>query len=164
MPSRAHTIVDVHLIFTRYGDVLLTRRKGGYGHGMWHLPSGHLEPGESVVDAAAREAMEEVGLYLRTSDLALVHTVHVRGSGPEPRLGFFFAAKAWQGEPSNLEPDKCNKVAWFPLDALPEETIDYPHAGIAGYLRGDSLTVTGWDTDSTKSVAPTSRSAVSSLK
>ncbi|WP_086845515.1 NUDIX hydrolase [Amycolatopsis kentuckyensis] len=164
MPSRAHTIVDVHLLFIHDGQLLLTRRKGGYGDGMWHLPSGHLEPGESLVDAAAREAAEEVGLRLNTSDLTLVHSVHVRDSGPEPRLGFFFAVNAWHGEPTNLEPEKCDAVTWFPLDALPERIIDYPGAGIAGYLSGTSLSIVGWGSGNPNGAEPTDQSAVLSIK
>ncbi len=32
-------------------------------HGRWTLPKGHLEPGESPVDAAVREVQEETGIY-----------------------------------------------------------------------------------------------------
>jgi 8-oxo-dGTP diphosphatase len=32
--------------------------------GLWHMPSGKLEPGESAVDAVIREAREEIGVEL----------------------------------------------------------------------------------------------------
>ncbi|MGH4021053.1 MAG: NUDIX domain-containing protein [Pseudonocardiaceae bacterium] len=53
-------ILDVHLLLVRDDQVLLSRRRGGYGHGLWHLPSGKTEAGESVEDAVIREAWEEV--------------------------------------------------------------------------------------------------------
>ncbi|GLZ43132.1 NUDIX domain-containing protein [Actinokineospora sp. NBRC 105648] len=142
--SDRHTIIDVHVLLVRRGQVLLTQRRGGYGGGMWHLPSGKLDAGESVLAAAAREAFEEVGVIIDPVDLRHVHTVHVADSGPVPRLGLFFETPLWRGEPENREPGKCSAVEWFALSALPDEVIPYPLAGIRGYLDGTSFHATGW--------------------
>jgi 8-oxo-dGTP pyrophosphatase MutT (NUDIX family) len=85
-------LVDVHVLLIRDGQVLLTRRRDANPDfdGQWHLPSGKLDAGESVLDAAVREAEEEVGVLIVPDDLRHVHTVHVHGSGPERRLGLFF--------------------------------------------------------------------------
>ena len=109
-------IVDVHVLLVRDHEVLLTQRRDPNPQfdGGWHLPSGKLDAGESVVDAAVREADEEVGVLIDPQHLRHVHTIHVAGSGPEPRLGLFFEAHRWIGEPSNREPDKCSAIAWFP--------------------------------------------------
>lgn len=140
-----HTIIDVHVLLVRDGEVLLTRRRGAYGGGMWHLPSGKLDPGEPLPAAAVREAEEEVGVVVAQDGLRHVHTAHVAGSGPVPRLGVFFEATEWQGEPSNREPDKCAAVAWFPLDELPPDVIPYPLAGILGYRSGVTFSAFGWN-------------------
>lgn len=137
-------LVDVHVMLVRDGELLLTRRRGSYGGGLLHLPSGKLDAGESVLDAAVREAEEEVGVLIDPADLQHVHTIHVAGSGPEPRLGLFFEARRWVGEPVNREPAKCSAVEWFWLDALPEDIITYPAAGIRGYLDGVAFSVFGW--------------------
>ncbi|MDC9822638.1 NUDIX domain-containing protein [Devosia sp. ZB163] len=42
--------------------VLLIQRARKPYHGMWSLPGGRLEPGETAEQAAEREIMEEVGL------------------------------------------------------------------------------------------------------
>jgi ADP-ribose pyrophosphatase YjhB (NUDIX family) len=97
-----------------------------------------------VLTAATREAAEEVGVRIEEADLRCVHTVHVHGSGPEPRLGLFFEARRWVGEPTNREPDKCSTVRWFDLDDLPNEIIDYPAAGIRAYRDGVPFSVHGW--------------------
>jgi mutator protein MutT len=128
-------LIDVHVLLVRDDDILLTRRRdtNPLFDGLWHLPSGKLDAGESVLDAAVREAKEEVGVHVDPADLRLVHTLHVNGSGPEPRLGLFFVTRHWTGTPTNREPDKCSAVRWFSLDALPDRLIDYPAAGIHAY-------------------------------
>ncbi|MFB9686103.1 NUDIX domain-containing protein [Amycolatopsis plumensis] len=148
MPNDQHTVIDVHVILARGDDLLLIRRRGSYGGGMWHLPSGKLEAGESLPAAAAREAGEEAGVHIDLPDLRHVHTLHVTGSGPVPRLGVFFEARRWSGEPYNREPDKCSAVEWFHRDRLPEDVIPYPLAGIQGYLEGRTFDVLGWADES----------------
>ncbi|QFU94680.1 NUDIX domain-containing protein [Amycolatopsis sp. YIM 10] len=144
MPDSQHTIIDVHVLLVRGDELLLIRRRGDYGGGMWHLPSGKLDAGESLPAAATREAAEEVGVLVYPADLRHVHTVHVANSGPAPRLGVFFEARRWSGEPHNREPDKCSAVEWFPLDNLPDDVIPYPLAGIRAYRNGDSFGLLGW--------------------
>lgn len=144
MPDRH--LIDVHVMLLRDAELLLTRRRGGAFDGMWHLPSGKLDAGEDVLTAAAREADEEVGIMIELSDLTHVHTVHVNGSGAEPRLGLFFATTRWIGEPTNREPDKCSGLGWFDLHSLPANLIDYPAAGINAYRNGVSFSVIGWNT------------------
>ena len=50
------------------GRVLLQNRKKEDWHG-WALPGGHVEPGESFVDAVIREMQEETGLTIRNPRL-----------------------------------------------------------------------------------------------
>ncbi|HFB2048173.1 MAG: NUDIX domain-containing protein [Hyphomicrobiaceae bacterium] len=38
--------------------LLVTSKKKGY----WSIPKGHIEPGEKMPSAAAREALEEAGI------------------------------------------------------------------------------------------------------
>ncbi|MGA6162548.1 NUDIX hydrolase [Amycolatopsis magusensis] len=144
MPDGQHTIIDAHVLLIRDSQVLLTRRRGTYGDGMWHLPSGKLDPGESLPNAAIREAHEEIGVHINPDDLHHVHTLHVTGAGQTPRLGIFFATHHWTGQPRNREPDKCSAIAWFPLDALPSNVIPYPLAGIHAYLSEQPFGLLGW--------------------
>lgn len=62
-PGRHMLVGDVHLLLINSaGEVLFGRRQNtGYRDGAWHLPSGHLEAGESLVTALIREAREELG-------------------------------------------------------------------------------------------------------
>jgi 8-oxo-dGTP diphosphatase len=143
-------LIDVHVLLVQDDRILLIRRRdtNPMFDGQWHLPSGKLDAGEPVPAAAAREAEEEVGVVIHPTDLRLVHTIHVNGSGPEPRLGLFFEARRWLGHPTNREPSKCSAVGWFPLTALPTPLIDYPAAAIAAYRTGAPFSTQGWPTTS----------------
>ncbi|MDQ3028911.1 MAG: NUDIX domain-containing protein [Actinomycetota bacterium] len=149
-------LIDVHVLLVEDGNILLTQRRDTNPtfDGLWHLPSGKLDAGESALDAAARETEEEVGVLIEPGDLRHVHTIHVNGSGPEPRLGLFFETQRWIGEPTNREPDKCSTVRWFPLNALPDRLIDYPAIGIRAYRTGLSFSIHGWTTQTIPASAP----------
>ncbi|MFC9892824.1 NUDIX domain-containing protein [Nocardia sp. NPDC127579] len=139
-------LVDVHVLLIRDGHLLLSKRRGDDEFdGLWHLPAGKLEVGESATAAAVREAREEIGVDIDPVDLRHIHTAHVVGSGREARIGLFFEARGWSGEPVNLEPDKCYGLQWFPLSRLPEsEIIGYPLAGIRARAGGATYSERGW--------------------
>ncbi len=140
-------LVDVHILLVRDDQILLTQRRDTNPdfNDRWHLPSDKLDAGESVLAAAVREAEEEIGVFIDSADLRHVHTIHVNGSGPEPRLGLFFEARRWIGEPTIREPDKCSAIGWFPLSDLPDQLIAYPASGIHAYQRRLTFCVQGWE-------------------
>ncbi|MFM9446224.1 NUDIX hydrolase [Streptomyces acidiscabies] len=130
----AHPVIDTHVILRDGDKVLLSLRAGSYGHGRWHMPSGKLDQGEPLSVGAARELYEETGVGVDPGRLRLVHVVHHRQSGHTDRIGFFFEATEWEGHPVNREPDKCLALRWFAVDDLPDDIIEYPAAGLRGYL------------------------------
>lgn len=65
------TIRCVGAVITRPdGRVLLIKRGNEPGRGLWSLPGGRIEPGESDVAAVAREVAEETGLEVTVGELA----------------------------------------------------------------------------------------------
>ena len=52
------------------GRFLLVQRANEPGHGLWSLPGGRVEPGETDAGALRREVAEEVGLQIRVGNLA----------------------------------------------------------------------------------------------
>ncbi len=140
---RAAFPVTVHLLFFRAGQVLLLRRfQTGYMDGHYSVPAGHLDGGETVTQAAIREAGEETGLNLEPGDLAFACVLHRKED--EERVDFFVNVLAWSGEPFNAEPHKCDELGWFSLDALPEDLIPYVRQGIQNALAGISFGEWGW--------------------
>ena len=58
-------------IFDEQGRVLLTKRQD---NGQWCLPSGGVEPGESVAEGCEREVLEETGLSIRVKRFVGVYS------------------------------------------------------------------------------------------
>lgn len=139
------SFVDVLIILERDEQVLLAQRAGtGYADGQWNLPSGKLEDGEDMVAAIIREAREEIDVEVDRGDLEMVTSVHYLNPEGQARVGFFFRARRWRGEPRNAEPHKCSQIAWFPKDSLPENTVPYTHAGVELYRRDERFGLQGW--------------------
>ncbi|MFF4010856.1 phosphotransferase [Streptomyces sp. NPDC001717] len=134
--------IDVHLVLRRDGvagpEVLLSRRAGPvYATGLWHLPSGHLDPDEDMVEAVIREAREETGVLIDDEDVTAAVTVHHRPpTGSRSRLGVFFEVRRWSGRPRIMEPDRCDALGWYPMDELPGPMVAYCRAGLDAYRAG----------------------------
>lgn len=130
MDARTHLVPVSYVLFRRGEHVLLQLRAGtGFMDGYWSTAAaGHVEAGESVVDAAVREAREELGVLLTSEDLNPVTTLHrLQEGGPAAgnRIDFFFECSAWQGEPRVMEPHRTSRLGWFHLDDLPLAVV--PH-------------------------------------
>jgi 8-oxo-dGTP pyrophosphatase MutT (NUDIX family) len=113
-------------------EVLLQLREGtGYMDGHWAAAAaGHVEAGESVLEAAVREAAEELGITIDPADLVPLCAMHrtVAPHGPiDERVDFFFECGRWAGTPRTQEADKSADLRWFPLDALPEPVVPHEH-------------------------------------
>jgi len=48
------------------------------------------------------------------------------------------------GEIVNKEPDKCDDLRWFPLTALPENTVPYVRKAIENYQQRNWFDSFGW--------------------
>jgi 8-oxo-dGTP diphosphatase len=109
-------------------EVLLQLRRGtGYMDEHWAAAvAGHVERGESVFDAAQREAGEEVGISgVGLQAWCAMQRTGTSGDPVDERVDYFFTATTWTGTPRIVEPDKCADLRWFNLDALPTPVV--PH-------------------------------------
>jgi 8-oxo-dGTP diphosphatase len=119
-------------------EVLLQLRQNtGYMDGHWAAAAaGHVERGETALDAAHREAAEEIAVT--ALDLEFV-TAMQRTQHADPideRIDFFFIARHWSGEPRVVEPAKCAELRWCPLDALPEPVVPHELEVLRGLRSG----------------------------
>jgi 8-oxo-dGTP diphosphatase len=109
LPLLGRPVVDVAVGVLRAPDgrVLLTeRRPGKDAAGFWELPGGQVEPGESPVQAAARELLEEVGVH--ADELAPWRVYEHDFPSKRVRL-HWFNVRRWSGEPKGRE---GQRVAW----------------------------------------------------
>jgi 8-oxo-dGTP diphosphatase len=100
------------------GRLLLVRR---IDDGNWELPGGHIEVGESAVEALAREVAEESGITVEVTGIAGVysdptHVLEDPGGIAHQQLAICFhavptaSADGGQPRPDGIETDAA---AWF---------------------------------------------------
>jgi 8-oxo-dGTP diphosphatase len=123
------------------GQVLLQLREGtGYMDGHWAAAAaGHVEAGESALEAAVREAAEELGITVDPSDLMPLCAMHRTAAphGPvDERVDFFFECRRWSGQPHTVETDKSVDLRWFDLDALPDPVVPHERQVLDALERG----------------------------
>ncbi|SFJ80075.1 ADP-ribose pyrophosphatase YjhB, NUDIX family [Paenibacillus sp. UNC496MF] len=115
----------VHLLFYRGDRVLLLKRiNTGFEDGKWSVVAGRIDGNEEVKAAAIREAKEEAGVTIRPEDLDVVGVIHRKNVSSE-WIDFYLRVRAWSGEIANMEPHKCEELAWFSLRELPGDMIGY---------------------------------------
>lgn len=126
-----HRVVVGALI--RDGRVLLVHRRPNKraNPDAWDLPGGLVEPGESELEALARELHEELGVQVVAG--AASHLCRLT-AGPvdEPALLSAWLVPAWRGTPANVAPEEHDDIGWFSLQDLPPA----PHVVVRTALVG----------------------------
>ncbi|HIH88955.1 TPA: NUDIX hydrolase [Candidatus Bathyarchaeota archaeon] len=92
-------MVGVGILIRNGDDYLLIKRASEPDKGMWSVPGGMVELGETVRDAAAREAQEETGLEVEIiEDLGVVDKIVRDDAG---RVKYHFAIVDFLAEPAS---------------------------------------------------------------
>ncbi|WP_273475363.1 NUDIX hydrolase [Nocardioides carbamazepini] len=106
---------------TRMDRLWLMIRHERLGVTSWELPGGHVDPGETLEEAAARETAEETGVAVEVGRLiaSCVHEWHERR---QRKLICFFEATAAEGSVPRVPPGEPQilEAAWvdpFVLDS-----------------------------------------------
>lgn len=110
--------VAVGVLLTRNHQVLLGDRPSGKPWaGWWELPGGKLEPGESVMQALARELNEELDIKITAATPWVTYVHHY----PTTTVRLHFCrVTAWDGEPQGLEGQQLKWVDVTAATSLPD--------------------------------------------
>lgn len=111
-------------------QVLLGKRKGSHGEGEYSWPGGHMDKGETMVEAVVRELHEECGWDLVIETPTLLRISDLLEYWPKQYVDIGFVAKYVSGEPQVMEPHKLESWGWYDIDNLPSPLF----ATIPGYI------------------------------
>ncbi len=145
MTQRSTCFASSQVIFRRDGKILLMRRcNTGYLDGMYGLAAGHIDSGETAIQAAIREAAEETDIQLNENDLVPTHTSHRLSEQSRTYFDIYFEVERWEGEPKIAEPEKCDALLWTAIENFPENTVPHVRYTLAAIARGERYSEFGW--------------------
>lgn len=114
------------------GWVLLEKRSDC---GLWGLPGGRVEPGESIEAAAAREILEETGLTITIEQLIGIYSdpaQHRIIRYPEAIVHSIDIAVAARPVSGHIRLSaESEALEFFALDAIPSDLVPSSHAILA---------------------------------
>lgn len=96
------------------GKTLLLKR---LPHGLWEMPGGHLEPGETLAECAARELLEETGLRATEMTFLCVND-HVVPAVKKQFIGANFLVTQVEGFADFLDKEEHSAVEWFDVAGI----------------------------------------------
>jgi 8-oxo-dGTP diphosphatase len=104
--------------------VLLARRsphRSTYA-GLWSFPGGHVEPGETLVEALVREVREEVDVT--PTAFTFLRVINDPNTAEDdPPTYHMYAVTAWEGDETMLVGNEHTELAWLTSEqasALPD--------------------------------------------
>lgn len=127
-------------LIERGGEYLLARRRD---IGLWNLPGGGLEAGETVETGLEREVLEEIGVMIR-----VVRLVGVYSKPQKNEIVLTFLCKlATEQEPTTS--DEVSEVGWFRPDRIPDDTLPKHRQRVADAAVGQREAILRAQTTST---------------
>jgi 8-oxo-dGTP pyrophosphatase MutT (NUDIX family) len=131
-------------------EILLIRRSDRPGDpwsGQMAFPGGHVEPGESLVEAARRETREEIGLDLDEHGELIGRLDHARAVARGRRLDMIIAPHVFElrSEPRILLPNyEVAEVIWAPLAPM---ILGATHTELEHDFGGERRRFPGYDVE-----------------
>jgi 8-oxo-dGTP pyrophosphatase MutT (NUDIX family) len=115
-------------VYERSAGGLVLRRVGAHFEGLvigrsmpriWSLPKGHIEPNETVEDAAVREVEEETGVRAAiVTKLDAIRYWFYANRAKHNKVVHFFLMRYIGGQPTPQK-GEVDEARWVPLDDMP---------------------------------------------
>jgi mutator protein MutT len=131
--SSPHAELCVGAIVIDEGALLLVRRGRGAGTGLWSIPGGRVELGETMEQAVRRELLEETGL----SALSAMHVGHVERLGEGWHFVIHDFVVTVASRSGATAGDDAAELCWVALEHLSEMPDLVP--GIVEFLEEHGL-------------------------
>jgi len=122
------TSIGVRAMLIQNGEVLLVRQTYKPG---WHIPGGGVKRGETIDEAARREAQEEIGAQM--GDLILLGIYTHFGENMSDHNALFLCTEFSLNGRQDRE---IAEARFFPLDALPKGLVDGHRHRLEEYRAG----------------------------
>ena len=119
----ARPAVTVAAVVERDGSFLLVHERTRRGLAL-NQPAGHLEPGESLATAVARETLEEAGWQVEPHALIGIYRWQAPDNGAT-FMRFAFAARAIAHEPARPLDTGIVAAIWLPYAAIVERSAEH---------------------------------------
>lgn len=132
--DRAERVELTTLCLLRQGSKILLQNRVKKDWQGYALPGGHIEPGESVVEAVIREMREETGLRVKAPRLCGVKQFPIAGGR---YLVFLFCAEEFTGE---LKSSEEGAVEWVERSAVGSLSTVDDLEELLQVMESDSLT------------------------
>jgi ADP-ribose pyrophosphatase len=114
-----HPRVAVGAIVIKDDRVLLVKRNKPPGEGLWAIPGGRVEPGETLQQAAEREIMEETGITIQAGDIVYTFEVIEPDEAGRPRFHYVIVDLASEYVTGKLDPsDDALEARWVSSQEL----------------------------------------------
>ncbi|MEU6175849.1 NUDIX hydrolase [Streptantibioticus parmotrematis] len=126
-PERIRYTADTVLLADDH--VLLIQRAWEPFTGCWALPGGHVDAGETSLDAAVRELEEETGIQVSSADLEQAGVFDEPGRDPRGRYVTVVYTATLSELTQPTAGDDAAHAAWWPLTGLPS-ALAFDHAQI----------------------------------
>jgi len=138
------TINTVDAVVVQSGHVLMVERKALPGQGLWALPGGHFNRGETALAAVLRELFEEAGLGIAVEALRSHLTARKVFDHPLRSEKGWVRTEAFVFELPNRAPlekieagSDATKAHWVPITEITPDTIFEDHFDIIQALVPD---------------------------
>jgi len=129
-------MVGVGLLLIKGNKILLGKRKGSHGAGLYCGTGGHMEHDESFEECVLRELAEEAGPDIKIKNLRFLGVINFRDHLPKHYIDISFVADWASGEPKVMEPDKRSEWDWYDIDDLPAPLFGVIPKYIEAYKTG----------------------------